>query len=159
MDFERNYDTDVVEQATDFLNQLFPLMGFDATATAQIHDKTVIFNVQGADAALLIRDSNGAIVPNLLSSLAWILKRARFAVATAFTFVVDADGYRATRTELLESMAKDLSQKARMGLEIDCYGMNAVDRRAVHYQLSNTPDVSTQSEGQSIFRRLKVRTM
>ena len=158
MEFERNYDTAVVNEACEFLNEMFPLMGFQASAEAEISDKTVVFNIVGPDAAAMIRDANGAIVPDLLSAIAWILKRARFSAATGFTFVVDADGYRSKRIQLLEDMAEDLSDYAHDGLVIDCYGMNAVDRRAVHFHLSKCQDVSTESEGQGIFRRLKIRS-
>ncbi|MFA5624312.1 MAG: R3H domain-containing nucleic acid-binding protein [Bradymonadales bacterium] len=158
MDFERNYSHETLEEAADFLQTILNHMGYD-DLSVQLgrKDEIAIFNIVGANAQDLLSDQRGNIRTELSNALAWVLRRARFALGSAYTFFVDVDGYRMQRLEALAGMAQDLHDKALDGLDMDIFGMDPVDRRAVHNALSEYEDVHTMSDGNGIFRRLQIR--
>ncbi len=72
--------------------------------------------------------------------------------------VVDADGYRQRRENLLEGMAERLAQRVRvtrqpMALE----PMPPNERRIVHLALVDDPEVTTESEGAGDDRRVVIK--
>lgn len=158
MDFERDYSHEHLYEAANLLREVLAHMGYShLDVNLEIIDDNAIFNVVGQNAAELLTDNRGHINTEISNALGWILRRARFAIASAYNFFVDVDGYRLQRLNDLADMASELHEKACAGLQIDIFGMDPVDRRAVHNALSSYDDITTQSEGNAIFRRLQIR--
>lgn len=71
--------------------------------------------------------------------------------------IVDAEGYRGRREDSLTDLAKRLAEKAvRSGRPVPVEPMNAHDRRVVHMALADHPDVTTESEGEGMARRVVI---
>lgn len=71
--------------------------------------------------------------------------------------VVDAEGYRARRREVLERQAADAADEAcRTDRPVELEPMSANERRLVHELLRERDDVDTHSEGDGGDRRLVV---
>ncbi|MSO44314.1 MAG: hypothetical protein EXQ74_03235 [Thermoleophilia bacterium] len=71
--------------------------------------------------------------------------------------VVDANGYRAKRAELLTRLAQKAAQEAvEFSEEIELDPMSALDRRTVHMALADRTDIETRSEGEDPRRRVVV---
>lgn len=72
--------------------------------------------------------------------------------------VVDADGYRQRRENLLEGMAERLAQRVRVtGQPMVLEPMPPNERRIVHLALVDDPEVTTESEGAGDDRRVVIK--
>ncbi len=72
--------------------------------------------------------------------------------------VVDADGYRQRRENLLENMAERLAQRVRVtGQQMVLEPMPPDERRIVHLALVDDPEVTTESEGAGDDRRVVIK--
>ena len=77
---------------------------------------------------------------------------------SGYRFDVDVNSYRLERVHQMESVAGELHDKIEGGLQqIQCFGMDNVDRRALHLLLNADSLVSTQSNGYGNFRHLEIR--
>lgn len=71
--------------------------------------------------------------------------------------LVDADGYRVRRAELLARLAvKAADEAVEFSEEIELEPMSALDRRTVHMALAERTDIETRSEGEEPRRRIIV---
>jgi spoIIIJ-associated protein len=71
--------------------------------------------------------------------------------------LVDANGYRARRAELLTRLAHKAADEAvEFGEEIELDTMSALDRRTVHMALAERGDIETRSEGEDPRRHIVV---
>ena len=149
-----DYDGDVIDRAADFLTDMLSLMGYEAEVYTEIIDNTVVFDVVGED----VKDLSPARSAEVINALSWLVKRARFTLGCETRFDIDVNGYRLTRVHQLEGIARDLHNKVEAGVEkVQIYGMDNVDRRALHLLLNADSSVETQSEGFESFRHLEVK--
>ena len=129
-------------------------MGFDAEIHTEVIDNTAVFDVIGDD----VQSISPAKDPAVVNALSWLLRRARFSLGSGFRFDVDVNSYRLERVHQMEGVAQQLHDKIEGGLQqIQCFGMDNVDRRALHLLLNADPEVSTQSSGYGNFRHLEIR--
>lgn len=150
-----DYEGDVVDRTADFLTDILSYMGFDAEIHTEVIDNTAVFDVLGDD----VKSLSPAIDPSVVNAISWILKRARFALGSGFRFDVDINSYRLERIHQLEGVACELHDKIQGGLQqIQIFGMDNVDRRAVHMLLNADRSVHTQSEGFGNYRHLQIQT-
>lgn len=148
-----DYDGDVVDRAADFLADILSYMGFDAEIHPEVIDNTAVFDVIGDD----VKSISPAHDPAVVNALSWILKRARFTLGSGYRFDVDVNSYRLERVHKLESVAQELHDKIDGGLEkITCFGMDNVDRRALHLLLNADPSIKTESNGFGAYRHLEI---
>ncbi len=148
-----DYDGDVVDRAADFLADILSYLGFDAEIHPEVIDNTAVFDVIGDDVRCISPEHD----PSVVNALSWILRRARFTLGSGFRFDVDINSYRLERIHKLEGVAQELHDKIDSGLQqITCFGMDNVDRRALHLLLNADPSVKTESEGYGAFRHLQI---
>ena len=149
-----DYEGDVVDRNVDFLADILSYMGYDAEIHTEVIDNTAVFDIIGDDVREISPAKDGAVV----NALSWILRRARFALGSGYRFDIDVNSYRLERVHDLESVAAELHDKIEGGLQqIQCFGMNNVDRRALHLLLNADPMVETQSNGYGAFRHLEIK--
>jgi spoIIIJ-associated protein len=71
--------------------------------------------------------------------------------------ILDIEAYRAKRERALRRLSKDIAkQVARTGKPWTLDPMNPFERRLIHLTLQNDTRVTTKSEGQGIYRQVKV---
>jgi len=71
--------------------------------------------------------------------------------------VVDAEGYRGRREDSLADLATRLAEKAmKTGRPVPVEPMNPHDRRIIHVTLAEHIGVTTESEGEGMFRRVVI---
>ena len=74
-----------------------------------------------------------------------------------FRFVVDVNGYHLKHIKMLEAQALMLAERARtFKYDIEMSPMSAYDRLIVHSALSDSIDVSTESQGEGKLRHIVV---
>jgi spoIIIJ-associated protein len=71
--------------------------------------------------------------------------------------VVDAEGYRGRREDSLVDLAQRMAEKVvASGRPAPVEPMSAHDRRIVHMALVDHEGVTTESEGEGVFRRVVI---
>jgi spoIIIJ-associated protein len=71
--------------------------------------------------------------------------------------VLDVEGYRAKRVLSLQKLAKNLAIKVKESRKDQVLEpMNPFERKIIHSALQDHKDVKTESQGQGIFKKLKI---
>ncbi|MDX9720358.1 MAG: hypothetical protein RBU37_06410, partial [Myxococcota bacterium] len=128
---------EAADKARDLLARLLELSGFDVSVEGRADPKAIVLSVRGSDAPLLLEGNHGAPKLALLDTYSMLLRRMVFDnERDAVPIIIDADDYRIKRVEHLRYLATTLGDKARAGVNLQVFGMNSVDRRAVHKHVS-----------------------
>ncbi|MBA2347092.1 MAG: KH domain-containing protein [Solirubrobacterales bacterium] len=149
-------ETEDTEEAIldDMVSLIVDALGLtDAEVDTVEEDGALITTVSGEDLGLFIGRHGQTIDA--------VQHLAQRAVAT-FTgeqrrVVVDAEGYRERRREVLQRQADEAADEAcRLDRPVPLEAMSASERRLVHEFLRDREDVETHSEGEGGDRRLVV---
>jgi spoIIIJ-associated protein len=71
--------------------------------------------------------------------------------------ILDIESYRDKREKSLKKMSREIAQKViRSGRPMTLEPMNPFERRLIHLTLQNDKRVMTKSEGQGIYRKIKI---
>jgi spoIIIJ-associated protein len=135
----------LVERALGHLHGLLAAAQLDAVAEVESRDgDNVTLAVTGPDARLLLGPQAQAL--DALQYLLSLMTNKSYDQRLRIT--LDADGYRARRTQTLTTFAHDMaSQVAASGQEAITDPLNAMERRIIHTALVEHPEVQTYSEG------------
>jgi len=141
------------ETAANALREILERMGIDAEVSSFDDGERIILDAHGSESALVI-GKKGAT----LDALQYLINRIVYKKpGEGAMIVVDAEGYRGRREDSLTDLAKRLADKvARSGRPVPVEPMNAHDRRIVHQALADHPDVTTESEGEGMARRVVI---
>jgi len=135
--------SDAVDDAREFVRRITTAIGADVTVTAVEREGTVVATCSGEDLGLVIGKRGQTI--DAIQYLANAVVRAQ---GGEHDVVVDAAGYRARRTALLEKLAATSAERAtRLHDRVVLEPMTAVERKIVHEALKDDPAVLTASEG------------
>ena len=142
------------ELARLMLSELLHRMGVAATRVEVRAADPITLDIRGHDVADLIgrRGENLRALQFILNLMVnKQLRRHR-------RLVVDVDGYRARREELLRGMAQRFAQRVRTVREpLQLEAMPPNERRIVHLALADDPDVTTESTGEGDARRVVIK--
>lgn len=153
-------DNEVLEITKATVEELLSRMGVNASVEAHWGEadepgkiRPLLVDVNGGDLSLLIGRRG-----ETLSALQYITrlivgKETRMPVAV----IVDVEGYRARREQTLRRLARRMAEQAverqrTMTLE----PMPANERRIIHIELRDNPDVTTESVGEGNRRKVTV---
>ncbi len=145
----REEERQALERALEFVKLTIEKMGFDADVEADADDpeKITVTAADGDDSLIIGRHGE------TLSALSYLAETAERAEKCKVNVTVDCNGYRARRAASLTSMArrraKECVQRRR---KIKLEPMDRVDRRTVHFALSDNNRVTTASEGKEPYR-------
>lgn len=141
------------ELAAKVLREILERMGVDAEVSAFDDGERIILDAHGSESGLVI-GKKGAT----LDALQYLVNRIVFKKpGESAGITVDAEGYRGRREDSLTDLARRLAEKAiRSGRPVPVEPMNAHDRRVVHMALADHPEVTTESEGEGMARRVVI---
>jgi spoIIIJ-associated protein len=142
------------EIARQMLCEVLDRMGLSETDVQLQSTNPITLDIRGGDVADLIgrRGETLRALQFLLNLM--VSKQLR----RHLRIVVDVDGYRARREELLRSMAQRFAQRVRATREaMQLETMPPNERRIVHLALAEDPDVFTESTGEGDSRRIVIR--
>ena len=145
---------EIAARAVTALNDVLALMGTEANAVLVSEDpREVIIDIQGHGVGALI-GRHGATLNALQLISAAMANRG---VVDGARIVLDAEGYRARRQQMLEQMAHAHAAKARAASqEIVITDLKPHERRIVHLALQDDPYVETYSEGEGDARYIVI---
>src|SRR3954453_5214225 len=141
------------ELAAKVLRELLDYMGIDAEVSAFDDGERIILDAHGAESGLVI-GKKGAT----LDALQYLVNRIVSKRPNEGPLVVvDAEGYRGRREDALVDLAQRLADKVvKSGRPVPVEPMSAHDRRIVHMALAEHEGVTTESEGEGLFRRVVI---
>jgi spoIIIJ-associated protein len=142
------------EMARLMLVEMLNRMGLDDAAVEVAGTDPILLNIMGDDLADLIgrRGENLRSIQFILNLMVNKQLRRRLRVQ------LDVDGYRSRREELLRSMAQRFAHRVRQTREpMQLETMPPNERRIIHMELADDPDVETESTGEGDMRRVVIR--
>jgi len=141
------------DNAKEFLTGLISDMRFDMTVDAVWTEEGCHLDLHGDDAHLA-RAENGELLDAFEVVLFQVYGRE---LDREHRFVVDADGYRSTRRNELQAMARFAAEQVRKNGRAFTFGvLNSTERRIIHMTLQKEEDLNTESVGVGRERRLQV---
>jgi spoIIIJ-associated protein len=145
---EENY-----KQAANLLASVFEQTGLDLNVELRQTADGPVLDFDGADTDLLQAESG-----ELLDALQHLLNQAfGRSLGDRQRFILDVEGFRATREAELRAMAEHAAGRVRStGLTFTFGPMNAGERRVIHLTLADSLDLQTESIGEGAERKLRV---
>ena len=150
-----------IEFIENAIKTLLDQMGFSFSLEFQEGGENSWFIIKAQDAQLLIGD-NG----KHLSAFSHVVKRIyeqKFPDPPAggrFQFLIDINDYNKKKIEEIKDAARMHAQRVRYFKKpMEMKPMNAYERRIVHYVLQEYPDISTESTGQGLERRVVIKPL
>jgi spoIIIJ-associated protein len=146
----------VEDTVREVLEEVVTGLGLKGTVAVERDGEVVTGTVQGEDLGLFIGRHGQTI--DAVQHLAFRVALARGAGEEGdLRVVIDAEGYRARRTEALQRVADQAAEDARRyGRPVALDAMTASERKLVHEYLRDKGDVETYSEGEEPDRHLVV---
>lgn len=139
-----------------FLEGLIKRIGLQGKVQLAFREERKLgFNLQTREAGILIgkRGQTLEAIQLLSNIVAGRLDRGNVRV------IVDTQNYRSRREKSLIRMAQQAAEQVRRtGHPQLLEAMNPFERRLVHTALSNLEDIETNSEGDGLFKRVKIST-
>lgn len=153
-------EDETLRVSSEVVTELLDKMGMRAKVTAvyrppedESEEPVVLVNVEGNDLSILIGRRSEII--NALQYIASLIVGKRLDRWIALT--IDVQGYRARRERQLRQMARRMAEQAiHTGRRQVLEPMPASERRLIHLELRDNPDVDTESVGEEPNRKVTI---
>ncbi|MBP5451392.1 MAG: protein jag [Treponema sp.] len=142
------------QKLVDFVTEMINKMGYEVTVEVMFReDKKIGIKLTSESSSILIgrKGKNLDAMQLLVNVYAGHLGREDIRV------VLDSENYRIRREESLVRLAYVTADKVRMNRNsILLEPMNPFERRLIHTTLNDIPDVETKSEGDGLYKQVRV---
>jgi spoIIIJ-associated protein len=144
------------EKAVAFLSTVIQNMGYNCKVEVLYEESgRMILNIVSDDVAMLIGRKGKNL--DALQLLVSVYLNTIFDNTEEERVVVDAEDYRQRREEIIQALAlknADMAIKQRKSRLLE--PMNPFERRIVHTTLSQNESVITQSEGDGLYKQVRI---
>jgi len=146
---------DVGEMVQEMLTALLLKMGLEGSIKDIKEGESKVY------VELKSRDSSGLIIGKkgkTLEALQFMINlMINHATGSEKKIILDIEEYREKRERALKKMSRDMAFKViKSGRPMTLEPMNPFERRLIHLSLQNDKRVTTKSEGQGIYRKIKI---
>lgn len=147
------WNPSAAEAALDWVRRLTAGMGLQPDIVAREEDGHVFVEVNGQELGVLIGHHGRTLdAAQYLVNLA-----AAKACGQPVRVVLDVEGYRKRRAEVLQRVAERAAERvARTGRPVELEPMTAHERRVVHLALQHHPRIITRSAGEEPYRKVVI---
>jgi len=144
-----------LQQIKELINEFFNKTGFEAEVEILgLQDKTIPVKIKTEDPKILI-GQNGQTLTDIQHLLKAILSHK---ITEQFYIDLDINNYKEKKIEYLKETAKELADTVSLARrEKILPPMSSYERRIVHMELANRSDVTTESTGQGLDRKIIIR--
>lgn len=147
-------ETDAERKMLEFLQTVIEHMGYSCTLTltGREKDRIVIDIASEASGMIIGRKGKNLDALQVLCNV-----YAGRVASRHFKVVLDAEEYRSRREQSLMQLARRTGEQVRRtrGSKL-LEAMNPFERRVIHTTLSGMPDVATISEGDGLYKKVRV---
>jgi spoIIIJ-associated protein len=141
--------------AREVLDELLQRMGFTATIEEKETDDKIILSIEAGEDSNILIGRRGKNLESLQYIVSRICSRKN---DNSKPIIVDVEGYRQRRKEMLEAMARRLASKAKtIRREVETEPLSAGERRLIHMALKDDHEVHTQSRGDGPLKNVVIR--
>lgn len=139
--------------AKKFLSDVFEGMKLDVNIETTYEEDSLLVELSGDNMGIIIGKRG-----DTLDSLQYLTSLIVNRLSDDYCKVtLDTENYRQKRLEALESLSKRLADKvARTGKKYTLEPMNPYERRIIHSNLQDHPDVTTFSIGEDPYRKVVI---
>ncbi len=145
---------EVEQKIIDFVKSVIEKMGYDASVELSFRDERKIeLRLSSEHSSILIgrKGKNLDALQLLANVYAGHLGREDIRV------ILDIENYRLRREESLVQLAYSMADKVRIRkTSVLLEPMNPFERRIIHTTLNDIPDVETKSEGEGLYKQVRV---
>jgi spoIIIJ-associated protein len=153
-------DEQILSIAKETVQDLLKKMKVSARVTAKLGEPDepqerapLLVDIYGDDLSILIGPKAETL--NALQYISGLIISKE--VGHSVPLVVDVEGYRARRTNQIRQLARRMAEQAiRTGRRQALEPMPASERRLVHIELRENPDVTTESVGEEPRRKVTI---
>ena len=147
------YDEDADGVIVDFVTGLVRRMGMEATVRSTPRDdQRLAIDIETPESAVLIGKQG-----RTLEAIQLIANVVAGRTGDSRRVVVDTEDYWQRRERRIESLAHKVAEQVkRSGDSRTLEAMNPFERRLVHTTLSGVEDVETVSEGDGLYKRIRI---
>jgi spoIIIJ-associated protein len=144
---------DPIEEAERFLSDVFRTMQIEAAIDRKETADGILLNISGKELGLLIGRRG-----QTLDSLQYLVNIVANRYSDAHVrIVLDAENFRERRRQTLEELSERLAKRViRTRKEVVLEPMSPQERKVIHSQLQNHPNVKTYSKGEEPNRRVVI---
>jgi spoIIIJ-associated protein len=150
---------ELISIARSIVAEMLDKMNISATIDARLGEmdeegqRPVLLDIRGNDLAVLI--GRRAEILNALQYIVNLMVSKQ--VEHWVQVVIDVEGYRARRDRQLRQMARRMADQAiKTGHRQTLEPMNSAERRIIHLELRDHPEVMTQSVGEEPGRKVTI---
>ena len=139
-------------KSKDLLDKLVKGCGFSVLITEATEGDTVRYMISGDDMSAFTEERG-----KLLDAVQHILVKSTFKEGLGVNIVVDADDMKREREDYIKSLVNKISNTVRKsGRPYILKPMNPADRRMVHILVKEQGDLTSESIGDGLFKKVKV---
>ncbi len=147
-------DTELISFARDILINIINKMGIEVKIKDIVEGSNRIYIEMDSEQSGLIIGKQGKTLEALQFLLNLIVSNK---IQSDKKIILDIESYREKREKALRRLSKDIAHKViKTGKPWTLEPMNPFERRLIHLTLQNDSRVSTKSEGEGIYRKVKV---
>ncbi|MFH0975046.1 MAG: RNA-binding cell elongation regulator Jag/EloR [Spirochaetota bacterium] len=147
-------DSDIISSAREILISIIDKMGLEVKIKDIKEGSNRIYIELDSPQSGLIIGKQGKTLEALQFLLNLIIANK---TETSKKIILNIESYREKREKALRRLSKDIAHKViRTGKPWTLEPMNPFERRLIHLTLQNDSRVSTKSEGEGIYRKVKV---
>lgn len=143
------------KQAEKIIKEFFEKMGFGVEIESQeLIDNTLAFNLRAGEPQIIIGEKGKTLI-EIQRVLGKILRKK---IEEHFYLDLDVNQYKKNKTRYLKEMAQELANRVALeGRERALFPMSAYERRIIHTELAGRGDVTTESKGEGLERRVVIK--
>jgi spoIIIJ-associated protein len=147
-------DTELISFARDILINIINKMGIEVKIKDIVEGSNRVYIEMDSEQSGLIIGKQGKTLEALQFLLNLIVSNK---IQSDKKIILDIESYREKREKALRRLSKDIAHKViKTGKPWTLEPMNPFERRLIHLTLQNDSRVSTKSEGEGIYRKVKV---
>ena len=139
------------------VEELLKKMGYEEAAVEikeQENPSALIVSIQVEDASQLI-GQGGSNLNDLQRILRLLVTKKE---VESPLFLVDINGYRAKREQFLKELSQEIAEQVtKTKKSVMLQPMSSYERRIIHIELAERPDIVTESIGEGPERRVVIR--
>ncbi|MDC7218853.1 MAG: protein jag [Spirochaetales bacterium] len=149
-------ENDVEQKLIDFTTNVIKNMGYEAVVTLKEREQEkLIFSIESENSAIIIGRKGKNI--DALQLLVNVYESRIAGGKSQNRIILDAENYRRRREENLIKVAEKTAEsvvKSKSSKLLE--PMNPFERRLIHTTLNDRNDVMTKSEGDGLFKRVRI---
>ena len=147
-------EDDIGQQAKEIIEKILMLMEVEAKVKDYKESENKVYVELESSSSGLIIGKKGKTLEALQFMVNLLVNKM---TNSEKKIILDIESYRAKREKALRKLSKEIALKvARTGKPWTLEPMNPFERRLIHLTLQNDSKVTTKSEGQGIYRKIKI---